>query len=293
MSSTLFNSASFQYALTFIKHLLQKEDNIFNLIDLCHNDPTLSLDLHIILEAIETEKLLEDDLGCNNNATLNLHTIVTTSIAAAIHHGILDVIRDSKKFFVPDFIHTCFAGRGIINYFKKFNAHIHSYGTGGKCPTYQPYPKCRPSSSDSSTSPPHGCCSKCKRKGHFHQNCTNYFCQGCYCWGLGHTQPNCPTVKAAKAAEQEEWNRFCERNNDWGKHKGAPWVPVDPKPTWTWSEVQIVPNEEWMKPREVINLTSPSSSPSAPPPSPLFSLPSLISEFGDSSSGSATSLLLD
>jgi len=205
MSSTLFNSASFQCALTFIECLLQKEDNVFNLIDLCHDNSTLSLNLHIILEAIEMEKLLEDDLGCNNHATLNLHTIITTSITAAIPHGILDVIRDSKKFFVPDFIHTCFAGRGIINYFKKFNAHNHSYGTGGKCPTYQPYPKHCPSSSDSSTSPSCGHCLKCKRKGHFHRNCSDYFCQGCYSWGPGHTQPNCPTVKAAKAVEQKEW----------------------------------------------------------------------------------------
>jgi len=230
MSSSLFNSASFRYTLTFIKCLLQKEDNVFDLIDLCHDDPTLSLDLHIILEAIETEKLLEDSLGCNNDATLNLHTIVTTSIAAAIRHGILDVIRDSDKFFVPDFIHTRFTGRGIINYFKKFNVHIHSYGTGGKCPTYQPYPKCRPSSSNSSTSPICSHCSKCKKAGHFCRNCTNYFCQGCYSWGPGHTQPNCPTVKAAKVAEQEEWNKFCDENNNWGKHEGAPWVPVDPRP---------------------------------------------------------------
>jgi len=50
------------------------------------------------------EKLLKDSLGCNNNATLNLHTIVTTSIADAIQHGILDVIRDSEKFFIPDFV---------------------------------------------------------------------------------------------------------------------------------------------------------------------------------------------
>jgi len=110
MSSTLFNSASFQYTLIFIERLLQKEDSVFDLIDLCHSDPTLSLDLHIILEAIETEKLLEDSLGCDNDATLNLHTIVTTSIAAAIRHGILDVIRDSDKFSAPDFIHTRFAG---------------------------------------------------------------------------------------------------------------------------------------------------------------------------------------
>ena len=143
MSSTLFNSASFQYALTFIERLLQKEENVFNLINLCHNNPTLSLDLHVILEAIETEKLLEDSLGCDNNATLNLHTIVTTSITAAIRHGILDVIRDSEKFFIPNFICTRFAGRGIINYFKKFNAHIHSYGMG-QMPHLSPLPKTLP-----------------------------------------------------------------------------------------------------------------------------------------------------
>jgi len=248
MSSTLFNSTSFQYALTFIECLLQKENNIFNLIDLCHDDPTLSLDLHIILEAIKTEKLLKDNLGCNNDATLNLHTIVTTSIAAAIRHGILDVIRDSEEFFIPDFIRTHFAGQGIINYFKKFNTHIHSYGTGGKCPTYQPYPKCRPSSFDSSTSPSHGRCSKCKRKGHFHRNCSDYFCQGCYSWGPGHTQPNCPMVKAAKAAEQKEWDEFRHRNNNWGKCEGAPWVPVDPRPKWMWTRVSVIPNKEWTKP---------------------------------------------
>jgi len=131
MSSTLFNSASFQYTLTFIERLLQKEDNVFNLIDLCHNDPTLSLNLHIILEAIEMEKLLEDSLGCSNDAM--------------------------------------------------------------------------------------------------------------------------------------------------------------------WSGVQIVPNEEWTKPQEVIDLTSPASSrpPTPPPPSPLSSLPSLISEFGDLSSSSTPSLHLD
>jgi len=102
-------------------------------------------------------------------------------------------------------------------------------------------------------------------------------------------------VKAAKVAEQKEWDEFRDRNNNWGRHKGAPWVPVDPrpKPTWTWSGVQVAPNKEWTKPREVINLTSPPSSPSAPPSSPLSPLPSLISEFGDSSSGYASSLLLE
>jgi len=102
-------------------------------------------------------------------------------------------------------------------------------------------------------------------------------------------------MKAAKAAEQKEWDEFRDRNNDWEKHEGAPWVPVDPRPRWTWTRVSVVPNEEWTKMQEVIDLTSPPSSrpPTPPPPSPLSSLPSLISEFGDSSSGSAPSLLLD
>jgi len=93
-------------------------------------------------------------------------------------------------------------------------------------------------------------------------------------------------------AEQKEWDEFRDRNNNWGKREGAPWVPVNPQPTWTWTGVQVASNEEWTKPREVIDLTSPSPSPSAPPPSPLSSLPSLISEFGDSSSGYASSFLL-
>jgi len=142
--------------------------------------------------------------------------------------------------------------------------------------------------------PPHYHCSKYKRNGHFCRNCSDYFCQGCYSWGLGHTLPNCPMTKAAKAAEQKEWDKFHSRNNDWGKHKGAPWVPVDLRPRWTWTGVSVIPNEEWTKPQEGVDLTSPSSSqPSTPPPSPLSSLPSLVSEFGDLSSGSAPSLLLN
>jgi len=47
------------------------------------------------------EKLLEDSLGCGNDATLNLHTIIVTSITAAIQHGILDIIRDSESSSSP------------------------------------------------------------------------------------------------------------------------------------------------------------------------------------------------
>ena len=80
-------------------------------------------------------------------------------------------------------------------------------------------------------------------------NCSDYFCRGCYHWGPSHTQPNCPTEKAAKVEEQKAWDKFLNRNNDWGKHKGAPWVSVDPQPTWMWTRVSTIPNEEWTKPR--------------------------------------------
>jgi len=99
-----------------------------------------------------------------------------------------------------------------------------------------------------------------------------------------------PNPIAPQQRQQRQLNRRSGmRNNDWGKCEGAPWVPVDPKPRWTWTRVSVIPNKEWMKPWEVIDLTSPPSSqpPTPPPPSPLSSLPSLISEFGDSSSGSA------
>jgi len=100
-------------------------------------------------------------------------------------------------------------------------------------------------------------------------------------------------TKAAKVEEQKAWDEFHNRNDNWGNCEGAPWVPVDPQPTWTWTGVSAIPNEEWRKPQEIINLTSPSlTPPSTPPPSPLSSLPSLISEFGDLSSGSTSSLLL-
>ena len=70
----------------------------------------------------------------------------------------------------------------------------------------------------------------------------------CYSWGPGHTQPNCPTTKATKVAEQKEWDEFRNRNDNWGKREGAPWVPVDPRPRWTWTGVLTIPNKEWMKP---------------------------------------------
>jgi hypothetical protein len=89
MYASIFNTESFVAATLFIERLLQNEDHVFNIIDQCQNDSTLSLDLHLILEAIKTEKNLEDKLGYKDNNVLSLHTIVITAIAAAIQHGII------------------------------------------------------------------------------------------------------------------------------------------------------------------------------------------------------------
>ena len=45
-----FNTNSFLSATLFIECLVQNNDNVFNLIDTCKNDPTLTLDLHLISE---------------------------------------------------------------------------------------------------------------------------------------------------------------------------------------------------------------------------------------------------
>jgi hypothetical protein len=144
MYASIFNTESFIAATLFIERLLQNEDHIFNIIDQCQNDSTLSLDLHLILEAIKTEKNLEDKLGYKDNNVLSLHTIVITAIAAAIQHGIINTIRDCDKLpVVPDYIPSHFAGSGILRYFEQFDTQIHSYGK--KAPpsshtaSYHPY----------------------------------------------------------------------------------------------------------------------------------------------------------
>ncbi|EDR08345.1 uncharacterized protein LACBIDRAFT_326716 [Laccaria bicolor S238N-H82] len=129
MYTSLFNSESFLTTTLFIERLIQEEKHIYALIDTCQNDSTLSLHLHLILEAVATEKHLEGKLGYKDENVLSLHTMVITAIAAAIRHGILNTIRDCDKLpAVPDYIPSHFAGQGIIQYFKKFDAEIHTYG---------------------------------------------------------------------------------------------------------------------------------------------------------------------
>ena len=79
-----FNTNSFLATTLFIERLIQNDDNVFNLIDACRNDSTLTLDLHLILEAANTEKKLEDKLRYKDRNVLSLHIILTTTIAAVI-----------------------------------------------------------------------------------------------------------------------------------------------------------------------------------------------------------------
>ena len=144
MYTSNFNTESFLATSLFIEHLIQNEDKVFNLIDTCKNDPTLTLDLHLILEAVTTEKQLEDKLGYKDRNVVSLHIILTTAIAAAIRHGIINTIRDSPELpVVPDYIPSHFPGQGIVQYFKEHDTNIHSYRQ--KAPTtkkpvrYHPY----------------------------------------------------------------------------------------------------------------------------------------------------------
>jgi hypothetical protein len=175
---------------------------IFNIIDQCQNDPTLSLDLHLILEAITTEKHLEGKLGYKDDNVLSLHAIVTTAIAATIRHGILNTIQDSNKLpVVPDYISSHFAGQGIVQYFEQFDAEIHTYG--------KKFPTSSHITAYHNQHTPTRRCSKCKRLGHIHKDCSDYQCGGCLWWGPGHTTPNCETKKEA----DKVWEN--ERRKNW------------------------------------------------------------------------------
>jgi hypothetical protein len=257
MYASIFNTESFVAATLFIERLFQNENHVFNLIDHCQNDPTLSLDLQLILEAAATEKQLEDKLGYKDDNVLRLHTIVITAIAAAIQHGILNTIRDSKKLpVVPDYIPSHFAGQGIVQYFEQFDAQIHNYGkkfpTSPRITAYHPYRR---------TPTPR--CSKCKKLGHIRKNCSDYQCGGCLWWGPGHTTPNCETRKEAERV----WEHKRKAYQPWGydeKTGEQRWKAIR-----AWAGVVTIPNEEWDSPKkepEVIDLTSPSPPPSLLPP---------------------------
>ena len=175
-----FNTDSFLFATLFIERLIQNDDNVFNLIDTCKNDPTLTLDLHLILEAANTEKQLEDKLGYKDRNVLSLHIILTTAIAAAIRHGIINTIRDSLELpVVPDYIPSHFEGKGIVQYFEEHNTNIHSYGmkapTSRKLNRYHPYQHTNLRK-----------CSKCQRLRHVQKDCCDYQCTECQQWGPGH-----------------------------------------------------------------------------------------------------------
>ena len=118
MSSTLFDSASFSTALLFIEKIFNEEKYIHALVSECKNDPTLTLDLQIILEAKQLELQLTTKEKYWDPNTSSANTILKTVIAAAIQHGILNIIKDSRKLpLIPSNItNHQFAGHGIINY---------------------------------------------------------------------------------------------------------------------------------------------------------------------------------
>ena len=105
-----FNSASFTTATIYFCNLLREEEHIIALIDLCQNDPTLTLDLQLILESVANEKRLEEIAGYTK-PVFSMYNITITAIAAAIRHGILDAIRNSGKLpLIPVDTPTRFAG---------------------------------------------------------------------------------------------------------------------------------------------------------------------------------------
>jgi len=110
MSSNLFNSASFTTATINFRNLLREEEHIITPIDLCQNDPTLILDLQLILEAIANEKRLEE-IARYTKPIFSMYNIMITAIATTICHGILDAIRNSGKLpLIPNTTPTHFAG---------------------------------------------------------------------------------------------------------------------------------------------------------------------------------------
>ncbi|KIJ93689.1 hypothetical protein K443DRAFT_12680 [Laccaria amethystina LaAM-08-1] len=243
MYASIFNTESFVATTLFIEHLLQNEDHIFNIIDQCQNNPTLSFNLQLILEAAITEKQLEGKLGYKDDNVLRLHTIVKLPV-------------------VPDYIPSHFAGQGIVQYFEKFDAEIHAYGkkfpTSPRITAYHPYQRT-----------PTLRCSKCKKLGHIRKNCSDYQCRRCLWWGPGHTTPNCETkdCRWGKEVHNTPEYRPWAYNTKTGEQQ---WKAIH-----TWAGVVDISNKEWESPKkqpEVIDLTSPSPPPSLLPPTPPPSL---------------------
>ena len=129
MSSSLFDSASFSTALPFVEKIFNEEKYICTLVSECKNDPTLTLDLQIILEAKQLELQLTTKEKYWDPNMSSANTILKTAIAAAIRHGILHIIKGSGKLpLIPTniTIHQ-FAGRGIINYLRHYPRKFEEY----------------------------------------------------------------------------------------------------------------------------------------------------------------------
>ena len=189
MSSTLFDSASFTTALLFIEKIFNEAKYNHALVSECTNDPTLTLNLQIILEAkqLELQLMAKEKYWDLNTSSAN--TILKTAIAAAIRHGILNVIKESGKLpLIPtDITIHRFAGCGIINYLRHYPSKIEEYLPKFISFDYKPHPY--------PTKSRFACrrCSKCKKMGHIRQNC--------------------PIIKKAK--EENQW----KGSNPW-----SPWI---------------------------------------------------------------------
>ena len=162
MSSTLFDSASFSTALLFIEKIFNEEKYMHTLVSECKNDPTLTLDLQIILEAkqLELQLTTREKYWVPNTSSAN--TILKTAIAAAIQHGILNIIKESRKLpLIPTSItNHQFTGRGIINYLRHYPSKIEEYLPKFISFNWKPHPY--PTKSHFT----HCRCSKCKKMGH-------------------------------------------------------------------------------------------------------------------------------
>ena len=189
MSLSLFDSASFSTTLLFVEKIFNKEKYIRALVSECKNDPTLTLNLQIILEAKQLELQLTTKEKYWDPNMSSANTILKTAIAAAIRHGILNVIKESGKLpLIPTNItNHQFTRRGIINYLRHYPSKIEEYLPKFVSFDWKPHPY--PTKSRFARRR----CSKCKKMGHIRQNC--------------------PIIKKAK--EDSQW----EGPNPW-----SPWI---------------------------------------------------------------------
>jgi len=80
MPSSQFQTDAFSSAINYIRELFKNYQNISNLVDICYPDPTLSLNLILITEAIANKKNLTENLGYQQ-ATFSSSLIIAAAIS--------------------------------------------------------------------------------------------------------------------------------------------------------------------------------------------------------------------